>query len=564
MRCPTLTNVIFCLMCAFTVNANLIKEYGKQLGNAPETKLEIPKDNKQIVQNVSENNVQTVENVSENNVQTIQNDEENNEQNCQHLHKEEEEITEEKYYAAPSKTFKCVDHIKMLEIGYSCMDSESMTPEDVGAYKPDDIHGAINQTIFVVSKNGRKYFMKILDKLYNLELLLLPMFSGDGYSLWLVEYKIIRGRYIGIYSYIGHHSTIKYLLQGNDFSLFNRVYVLRDLAEIASDFYSFVNSQNSLLQLNLWPSNILLTEEGFLRIRLINYLVTTEDKNVVNDFPQYKKSNPIVNQKSITVYLLGKLVFYFIYGRHSKMDNIDEEPEVIELNKSDLTDRNTRVMKYLIQISRGMLQDNPIDRPSIELVQSQFDKALDVLFDPWTKVRCSYCDYMFIVNQEAKNEIDSHEDNLRIKARSNALAKLIKKKSREQKDITYVEQMKAINAKNQEFFDYQGMEENCKIEPTQKIINHLDSFGFVPALISTYEDTDNVAEDVLEKKENGTRGVTNDDTAKMDPRQMRYEFFILIGILSCLVLMVIAYFFLKNLKVTEYEKNFFSANLIIF
>ena len=545
MRCPPLTNVIFCLMCALTVTATLKNEYGKQLGNDTEIQLEIPPNNEQTIQNDHENH-------------------ENHEKISQHVHEEEEEITEEKYYAAPSKKFKCVDHIKMLEIGYSCMDSESMTPEDVGEYIPDDIHGAVNQTIFVVSKNSRKYFMKILDKLYNLELLLLPMFSGDGYSFWLVEYKIIRGRYIGIYSYIKHHSTIRYLIKENNFSLFNRVYVLRDLAEIASDFYSFANSQNSLLQLNLWPSNILLTEEGFLRIRLINYLVTTENKGVINDFPQYKKQNPVVNQKSVTVYLFGKLIFYYLYGRHSKKDNIDEEPEVIELNNSDLTDKHTRVMKYLIQISRGMLQENPIDRPSIELVQSQFEKALDVLFDPWIKIQCVYSDYMYIVSQEIKNEMDSHEDNLRITARSIALSKMKRKKCSEQKDKEYVGQMKACKAKNQEFFDYVGMEENCKIEPTQKITNHLDSFGFVPALISTFEDTDIVAENVLEKKGNGTRGVANDDSVKMDPRQMRYEFFILIGILSSLVLMVIAYFFLKKLKVTEYEKNFFSANLIIF
>ena len=548
MSNKVLNKVFLCIMCSLAIRATLKNEYGQALGKESENETpEVVNDN------LSKNEVP-------------KDDLTNQEQITVPIKEEyqEDELTEQEYFSSPSKNFKCLDHVKMLEMAYSCMDSESMTPEDMGMFVPDDIEGATIQTIFVVSKNGKKSFMKILDKYYNLELKLVPTFADDYYALWLLEYKIVKGRYVGIYSYLPHYNTVKHHIMSKTLTLFQKVYILRRIALIASDFYSFVNPQNNLIQLNIWPSNILLTQEGFLSTRLINYVVTEEQSDVFSDFPEYLNKNSTVNQKTTTVYLIGKLIFFYLYGRHSTIPKMTDEPEIIELNKSENTDRETRVMKYLVQVTRGMVEENPIDRPSIELVLSQFENALDVLFNPWTTLDYLYSEYLFTISHEIKVELENHEDQVRIAARSKSLNKLKTKRSTVAKDEVYIEQVKALRAKNEEFFDYEGMVADCKIEPTHQITNYLESYGFIPALISMYEDNDVVAEDVLQEKTNGTRGATNEDTSNMDPRQMRFEFFILIGILSILVLMVIAYFFLKNLKVIVYEKEFFSAHLDIF
>ena len=548
MSNQVLNKVFLCIMCSLAIRATLKNEYGQALGQ--ESKIETPEV---VNDNLIPNEIPKDDPSNQNQISSPVKDED-----------KEDDLTEQEYFSSHSKNFKCLDHVKMLEMAFSCMDSESMTPEDVGLIVPDDIEGVTIQTIFVVSKNGKKYFMKILDMYYNVELKLVPTFAEDYYALWLMEYKIVKGRFVGIYSYLPHNNTVKHHILGKTLTLFEKVYILRRLTLLASDFYSFVNPQNNLIQLNLWPSNILLTGESFLSTRLINYVVTEEQSDLFSDYPEYLNKNSTVNQKTTTVYLIGKLIFFYLYGRHSTLPSMADEPEVIELHKSDNTDSETRVMKYLIQVTGGMVEENPIDRPSIELVLSQFENALDVLFNPWNLLHHFYSEYLFKISQEIKVELENHEDNVRIEARSKSLNKLKTKKSTVAKDEIYIEQVKALRAKNEEFFDYVGMVVDCKIEPTYQITNYLESYGFIPALISTYEDNDVIAEDVLQEKTNGTRGATNEDTSNMDPRKMRYEFFILIGILSILVLMVIAYFCLKNLKVIVYEKEFFSANLDIF
>ena len=476
------------------------------------------------------------------------------------LDKKEDEITEQEYFASSSQNFKCVDHLKMLEIGYSCMDTASMSPEDIGTYTPEDILGTPLQAIHVVSRNGRKYIMKVLDTLYNIELSLLPIFGNDMYSLWLVEYKIIKGRYVGIYSYIEHNNTVYYSLMNNQLSLLDKVVYLERLANLASDFYHYVNPQNGLIQLNLLPSNTLLTKEGFLSLRLINYNIQFQSQEDLlnNPEPHVGPKFP-TNQKSRCVYQFGRIIFFYIFGDLPSSSNIDNEPKIIEL-KEDLSDsEEIRVKRFMVQVIKPMLSTNPIDRPSLELVSGQIKKAIDVLMNPVTWMVMAWKEYRVMIEQEVKNEIDQREDETRLAARQAAVAKMEKKKNAASKDAAYETMFKYLETRNKEYMDFIGERKDSTLKRTTRMINYLDSFSFVPAL-SSFTTVEETPEDVLESG-NGPAVVL---TKSEEDSTIKYEFFLILGVCLFLIFMVVAYFCLKNMKMKMYSNYEFKASLVLF
>ena len=473
---------------------------------------------------------------------------------------EEDELTEDQYFQNPALNYNCIDHVKMMEVGYSCMDSKSMTLEDVGSYEPDDIKGRLFQSLFVVSKNGRKYFMKIMDSMYDIEMKLQRMFSEDMFGLWFLEYKIIRGRFVGIYMYMKHKNTMKYQLDNNMLSLYDKVWYLEKLITMASDFFTRVNPQNNLIQLNLTPSNTLCFQEGSQSIRLISYLVSNpiQKKSVLA--PEYFDDDLPVNQKATSVYAFAKIIFVYLFGRLHTKPILDDEPEVQALNKSDSNSSETRVMQYLIFISRAMLNENPVDRPSLELVISQIGKALEVLNDPWKALTLEMMNYRALIKMELREEQSEYEDKVRFDARKRALAENLKrKKSNAQKDERYEKALEQVEQKGQMYFDFVGMASNCKIKPTYRMTNYLDIFGFVPVLNTLTAENDEEADNML---------VTQEKVVKLDDpdnlRRLRFEFFLIMGVSMFIICIVIAYFSFKGMEVKMYQKYEFPASLILF
>lgn len=476
------------------------------------------------------------------------------------LDKKEDEITEKEYFSSSSQNFKCVDHLKMLEIGYSCMDTASMSPEDIGTYTPQDVLGTPLQAIHIVSRNGRKYFMKVLDTLYNVELSLLPLFAADRYSLWLVEYKIIKSRYVGIYSFIENSNTVYYNLINDKLSMLDKVVYLERLAALASDFYHYVNPQNGQIQLNLLPSNTLLTKEGFLSLRLINYNMQfkTQEELVNKPEPHVGPKFP-TNQKSRCVYQFGRIIFYYIFGDLPLSSNIDNEPKVIELKENLSDNEETRVKRFMVQVIKPMLSSNPIDRPSLELVGSQIQKAIDVLMNPVTWLIMAWKEYRVMIEQEIKNEIDQREDETRLAAREAAVANKDKKKNAANKDHAYGVMYEYLQKRNKEYMDYIGEREDSTLKRTSRMVNYLDSFNFVPAL-SSFMVVDETPEDVLEGGNTPVVVMTQSE----EDTTIKYEFFLILGICLFLIFVVVAYFFLKNLKMKMYSKHDFKASLVLF
>ena len=474
---------------------------------------------------------------------------------------EENEISEAEYFSKPSKNFRCVDHIKIMEVGYSCMDSKSMEPQDIGVFVPDDIKGIAFETIFVVSKNGRKYFMKIVDHYYDLEMKLQRMFVDDLYTLWFLEYKIIKNRFVGIYMYMGQRNTMRYHLENNTFSVFEKLVYLNKLVTMASDFFTVVNPQNNLIQLNITPSNTLLFKNGFQTFRLINFLVTDTVQKERVLAPEYFDSSIPVNQKASCVYSFGKIIFFYLFGRIHRQPLLDQEPEVQALLKQDPSSHDVRVMQYLIHISRAMLNTNPVDRPSLEQVMSQFQKGLDVLINPWEIFKMELFTYKATIKRELQNELYAHEDNVRIMTRQQALKdKTRAKKGTEIKDKRYEQSLNKIEEKGQQFYDFVGMESKCDLKPTFRMTNYLDTFGFVPALNSLIEEVEVDVEgnEVLKTQENHA----NDDPDNL--KKLRMEYFLIMGVSLFIICIVMAYFSFKGMEIKMYQKHEFPASLILY
>ena len=222
-------------------------------------------------------------------------------------------LTEEFYHSQEPIQFTCVEHVKMLEIGFACMDKDSLDPEEVGIVQPDEVKGANLRTFFVVSKNNRKYFMKIMARMYDLEHYLEDKFYNDDFAQTLIEYKIVKGRFVGIYAYYGHQDTLYHNIVNKKLKFFEKLMIMKKMASFASIFYEEVEPQNNILKLNFLTSNILITKEGYNTIRLINILRSSKSELGFMQVPEYKNwdENTVVNQKLSNVYVMSR-VFYFI------------------------------------------------------------------------------------------------------------------------------------------------------------------------------------------------------------------------------------------------------------
>lgn len=222
-------------------------------------------------------------------------------------------LTEEFYLSKEPIQFTCVEHVKMLEIGFSCMDADSLDPEEVGIVEPDVVKGANFRTFFVVSKNNRKYFMKIMSNMYDLEHFLEDKFYNDDIAQTLIEYKIVKGRFVGIYAYYGHENTLYHNIVNKQLSFLDKLLIMKKMATFASVFYEEVEPQNNILKLNFLSSNILITKEGYNTIRLINILRSSTSELGYLTVPEYYNwdESTVVNQKLSNVYVMSR-AFYFI------------------------------------------------------------------------------------------------------------------------------------------------------------------------------------------------------------------------------------------------------------
>ena len=476
-------------------------------------------------------------------------------------------LTEDFYYSTPTKQFTCVEHIKMLEIGFNCMDKQSMSPEDIGSDTLDEIKGILYQSFYVVSKNGRRYFMKVLESLYDLEHELEDQFHGERFSLPLIEYKIVRGRFVGIYSYYKHRHTLYYAVKSNLLTFVQKLIIMSSIANICSDIYAHVEPQNNLIKVNFLASNLLLTQEGYMSFRMINIVRNTKEEKDVVVLPEYSNPAFVVNQRQSAVYIMSR-IFYFILSN----ENFENEIEFMDLNyiknfhevhkDEEKWSQETTFTNDLIDLLRTMSNTNPVDRPSIEYVLNIVDHMAKsaLSFTEWLEKRSS--ELKINMKFEVDNEVAENEDRLRIMARQTAARKREKMDDKWKETEKKYKQEIDLNEENQQkFYKYVGRSKECELEDSKELQNPLDTFGFVPNLL--FLDADKVIKHSNDCEHGDKHGDEHGDEHHEDLTELKIEFVLLIAGLLLLAMLVSSYFIFKNLDMAGFDKAKFPVHIEI-
>lgn len=496
---------------------------------------------------------------------------------------EEDEMAVTKYFETPADELKCGDHVKMMELAYRCMDSKSQSENDLGIFQTEDIEGQGLEIIYVVSKNGNKFFMKVLDSLYDLELKLERKFVENEMVPWLAEYKIVNNRFVGIYVYRNQRNTVRHNIVNGNFSLYEKVYLLEKIVGMASKFYNYTNPHNNLIQLDLTPGNTLLLESGYLNILFTNLLVVGKKRVFRMSAPEYSEEEVPINQKASCVYSIGHVIFFYLFGRRMDGEDLNSQQEVQSLMESQDASTERAVKLYLIESSRGMLHENPIDRPSIEMVLDQIKKARLLLETPFHQLERKMLEYKWVINTELIKEQKDIENLKKAKARIIVMKNknLSKTKKKIGKEFNMTVKLHILKKKGQKFFDYEGKRKDCDIEPTKTLINNSDLFGMFPSVKNSLisdksfqkafeklgkypEEQEMELKEKLEKNLQDPENMSKDITQSKIIKKLRFEFFVLLGISTFIICLIVSYFFLKGLEVKMYRKNEFQVNLIVF
>ena len=472
-------------------------------------------------------------------------------------------LSEDFYFSTPAKQFTCVEHIKMLEIGHSCMDRLSMGPEEIGSELIDEIEGVIYQSFYVVNKNNHRYFMKVLDNLYDLEHELEDQFYQDRFSFPLIEYKIIRGRFVGIYSYFKHQHTLYHAVKSNLLTFVQKLATMSNIANICSDIFSRVDPQNSFIKVNFLAGNLVLTQEGYMSFRLINIIRSTKEEREIVVLPEYRNRDFLVNQRPSAVYIMSR-IFYFIlsgerFPNEIDFDDLDYIKSFKEIHKDEEKwSQETFFKQELISLLRTMSNTNPVDRPSIEYVLNMVSKMAKsaLTFTEWLEKRSSKL--RIDMKLEVTNEIAENEDRFRIMARQTAAHQ--REKIDDKWGVTeqqYKRELKLNKESQRKFLEYVGSSKECQLKDSQDLQNPLDTFGFVPNLL--FLNADKVIKNSAEEGHEVGHGAEHHE----DLTELKTEFILLIVGLLMLAMLVSSYFIFKNLHMEGFDKNNFLTHIEI-
>lgn len=278
-----------------------------------------------------------------------------------------------KYFSTNLFKLDCTQHIKFLDLNYSCVDyAEEMFPKD--------------SFLFVVERNFQKYFMRVADFPIKYEVLLEKALKIDGFVLNLLEHKTTKSRFVGIYKYEENYGTLDTFIETTNTDLYTRYSLMHTLAKMVSTIFENRDPKNPYLNMNLCPTNLLMLSGKFNSMKIIKVFPSTQKEIMKMIVPEKEFKVQYVDKRASHVYNLGKL-FYFIIFRifptrtdstllnflsDFKIEDFvsEEKPE------EDLEEEKSRldIHPQIIYLIRRMLNSSPVDRPS-------FPEILEIIMD---------------------------------------------------------------------------------------------------------------------------------------------------------------------------------------
>lgn len=276
-----------------------------------------------------------------------------------------------KYFELKPSNISCSDHIKYMEINYSCVDNvEDIFPTDM--------------SMFIVEKNFQKYFMRLDDDLLAYELILEQSLKIEGVVLNLLEHKIVRHRFVGIYRYEANRGTLDNLVRNEFLSLFEIYSFMLSIVEIAERTLNDRDPKNPYLSVNIFPTNLLVVPATRNKLKMVRSLPLVR-REVINYFvPEFNLQNGFVDNRSSLVFVMGK-VFYFLCFQQLPLNS---SPEFLEHLSSSAGENENGVLidEKIMHMMRRMLNSSPVDRPTlleirkmVQEVKSQFKFFLQIV-----------------------------------------------------------------------------------------------------------------------------------------------------------------------------------------
>ena len=278
------------------------------------------------------------------------------------------------YFSENILNLDCIEHIKFMNINYSCVeDHKEIFPRDT--------------SLFLVEKNFEKYYMRLEDVPVKYEILLEKSLKIEGLVLHLLEHKIIKSRFIGIYRHEPNSGLLDTLIRSRYLDKYQIYTLMHSLAQMIFKILEDRDAKNPLLNINLHPTNVMLVDSRYTSVKLVKVVPSIMREIVSLSVPEQRLWDVFVDKRSKHVYILGKL-FYFLCFRvfpkkvsKSMLDFLSNAHD----HEGDFN-YDSRIV-YMI---RNMLNNSPVDRPSlsevlgiIHDVKSDssffFDRAVDYL-----------------------------------------------------------------------------------------------------------------------------------------------------------------------------------------
>lgn len=224
---------------------------------------------------------------------------------------EKEDLTIDNYFSESIISMDCEEHVRFMQLNFTCIQELNET-----MLMPRD------KQMYVVESNFQKYFLRLHDSTQRYELALEKSLKLNGVILNLLQHKVIRGRFAGIYRYEENDGLLDYNIRMDKLSLFDKLNLMLRVSKSVRKILMYRDPKNRFLNINLIPTNIMLTKEHKYSFKFISALPLMLREILYSTAPEDSIKKLFVDKKSQHVFCLGKL-FYFMIFKSLPVTNIE-------------------------------------------------------------------------------------------------------------------------------------------------------------------------------------------------------------------------------------------------
>ena len=275
---------------------------------------------------------------------------------------------------------KCQDIVKHMNLNYRCVESQK----------------ARNQikNMFLVEKNFQYYFLKVRFDMNLYELALEKSLKKQKLIVPILYHKIIDKRFVGIYSFQPNLGTLEDLVVNNQLSLFDKYSYMRSITYITLLAMKDRNPIASVMTLNLIPNNILVLKNQPHGLRFINATPIDKSEEYYFEHNTYYEKNSNKDARTLNILFLGRIFHFICFGKEVATD-LEDWDIIKELDKFFKFENEQKIDQKIVYLIRIMLNENPIDRPSFEIVFEVLQDVLDS-FDFFFERKKDQLNYLYL------------------------------------------------------------------------------------------------------------------------------------------------------------------------